>query len=261
MTGAAAWLDRRHRLCHALAIVLVAMAVVAPVLVIALTGTDRLGIDYRQYMEATRRWLDGGSFYQPWQLTGPYLIPPVPVTNLSELPVLYPPYALGLFVPAAIVPAFLWWLVPMAIIVWHVADARPRPWAWLALGLLIAYPNTAWLVLSGNPVVWAAAALAGALRVGWPGALVLIKPTLLPFAVAGIRTRGWYVSLAAIGIVSVALASMWADYITVLMNARGGAGLLYSLADVPLMLIPVMAWIGRAERVQFRTPRPIFPHE
>ncbi len=88
MTGAAAWLDRRHRLCQTLAIVLIAMAVVAPVLVIARTGTDRLGIDYRQYMEATRRWLDGGSFYQPWQLTGPYLIPPVGFFYFYEMPVL-----------------------------------------------------------------------------------------------------------------------------------------------------------------------------
>ena len=78
---------------------------------------DRLAIDYRQYMAATSTWLDGGSFYQPWQLAGPYVITRDEL-RLDLIPVLYPPTSLLLFVPFAAVPALtpLWWIVPIAIV-------------------------------------------------------------------------------------------------------------------------------------------------
>jgi len=42
-------------------------------------------VDYDLYMGATRRWLDGGSFYEPYQLSGPY-----PITAGD---ILYPPFS------------------------------------------------------------------------------------------------------------------------------------------------------------------------
>ena len=48
------------------------------------------GIDYTLYMDATRRWLAGGSFYEPYQLAGPYPI------QMGD--VLYAPNAMPLFI-------------------------------------------------------------------------------------------------------------------------------------------------------------------
>lgn len=50
---------------------------------------QRLGIDYRQYMDAATRWMHGGPFYLPWQIAAPY---PMPQSNyvIETLPVLYP---------------------------------------------------------------------------------------------------------------------------------------------------------------------------
>src|SRR5450759_88660 len=53
-----------------------------------------VGVDYRLYMDAARRWLDGGGFYLPFQVAGPY---PVLLGD-----VMYPPNALFLFVPACL---------------------------------------------------------------------------------------------------------------------------------------------------------------
>ena len=39
--------------------------------------------------------------------------------------------------------------------------------------------------------------------------------------------------------------SMWADWVTTLVNSTGG-GLLYSTLEVPMLLIPLVAWLGRA---------------
>src|SRR6476620_536603 len=56
-----------------------------------------LGADYRIYVVFAQRWLDTGSMYLPFQLTGPYdghL--PGPAEGLSSL---YPPIAVLLFLP------------------------------------------------------------------------------------------------------------------------------------------------------------------
>ena len=93
------------------------------------------------------------------------------------------------------------------------------------------------------------AAIAAGTRWSWPGALVLLKPSLLPFAVIGIRTRGWWLAVAAMTSVSVLLLPLLGQYVTVLLNARGPrAGLLYSITDLPLMLIPVVAWLSGRRR-------------
>jgi len=45
---------------------------------------------------------------------------------------------------------------------------------------------------------------------------------------------------------SVAMAPMWLDYLRVLANATfPERGPLYTLNNVPLLLVPVLAWSGR----------------
>ena len=78
-------------------------------------------------------------------------------------------------------------------------------------------------------------------------ALVLLKPSLGPFALLGARSRGWWVLLAAFILVSLALLPMWIDYLHVLLNGRGSVAVVwYSIRDVPLVCVPLVAWAARA---------------
>lgn len=196
-----------------------------------------LGGDYTLYRDAAQRWLSGGGFYLPEQLTGPY-----PVVYPA---ILYPPTMLVLLVPFLWLPAVLWWAIPLTVIVWAVGRHRPRPIAIAIIGVCIAESSN-WqsAVFFGNPLMWFVAALALATHDGWPAVFVILKPTLAPFALFGIRRRSWWLAAAALGVVSLALLPMWLDYLTVLRNAQGD-GLLYSAHQVPAMLIPLAAWLGR----------------
>ena len=82
----------------------------------------------------------------------------------------------------------------------------------------------------------------------WPSVFVLLKPSLAPFALFGIRHRSWWVALGAFGLVALAFLLMWPDYVTVMRNATNPNGLLYSLTDAPLMLVPLIAWLGSTTR-------------
>ncbi len=204
--------------------------------------TQGAGHDYSVYMDAARRWLAGGGFYQPNQLAGPYVI--------QDREILYPPVVLALLVPFTVLPAFLWWAIPITLTAWIVVGHRPSSLGWAAIAVLIVLPvpfavNASWSLLflaTGNPGLWTVAAVATATRWGWSGALVIFKPSLLPFAFIGSKTRGWWITLALMAAISVAMLPLTLQYVAVLLNARGPmASLLYSVNNVPLMLIPVAA--------------------
>ena len=192
----------------------------------------RIGADYQLYMDATRTWLSGGSFYPAAQLQGPF--------TMDEQPILYPPYSLVLFVPFVALPAALWWAIPIGLTVIGLWRRRPARWVWPLLIAGLLWPNSIWLVLSGNPGMWVVAALAFGPR--WPTAFVLLKPSLAPFALLGIRDRGWWLAVGGLVIVSLAAISMWDDYLVSLRNFDSGRGLAYSFGDLPLVLVPVIAW-------------------
>lgn len=191
--------------------------------------------DYNLYMNATSRWLAGGPFYHPYQLAGPYAIwelrPPL------EGPILYPPVALWLFALFTVLPPILWWAIPIGIVGWRFVQA---PWNRRLLALaLIAWPQTYGMVVGGNPGMWIVAALALGTR--WPFAspFVLLKPTLAPFALVGIRSRWWWVGLGLFGLLCLPFGAMWADWLTAVRNS--GADLSYSLSNLAPMLIPLAA--------------------
>lgn len=212
------------------------------------TGTlDQLGVDYQLYMDVTRRWLAGGPYFEPYQLAGPY--------EIRAGDVLYPPVALLFFAPFTVLPALLYWAVPIAILVWVVWHWRPRPEVWPLIAFCAAWPTTALKTWTGNPVLWIAAALAVATL--WRGAavLVLLKPSLLPFAFFGIRRREWWISLAVLTVLSVPFGSMWADWLTALQNSRGG-GWLYSALEIPFLALPLVAWAGRTRGRRALDPEP-----
>jgi hypothetical protein len=39
--------------------------------------------------------------------------------------------------------------------------------------------------------------------------------------------------------------AMWSEWITSVMNSTGG-GILYSTLEVPMLLLPLAAWLGRS---------------
>ena len=89
------------------------------------------GVDFILYRDAAARWLAGGPYFEPYQLAGPY-----PITAGD---VLYPPVALWLFVPFTVLPAVLWWAIPIAVAAWAVWRLQPSPEWWPLIALCIAW--------------------------------------------------------------------------------------------------------------------------
>ncbi len=208
--------------------------------------SDGVGTDFFLYREATRRWLAGGPFYAEFQLAGPY----IPWGRPS---ILYPPTSLLLFIPFTVLPAIMRWAVPIGIVVAVIAYHRPRPVAWPVLAMCLWFPTTAEVVIRGEPGPLGGRRGGARHRLAFTaGVLVLLKPTLVPFALVGCRHRSWWVGLGVLALVSVPFAAMWLDYVTVVQNARDPNGLMYSLNQVPTVMIPVVAWareqqVGRSD--------------
>lgn len=196
----------------------------------------RVGSDYRFLVEATRSWMNGGPFYPPDQVARPF--------DGYHGGIMYPPIALALLVPFASLPDALWWAIPLTLAALGIAQLRPAPWAWPFLALCLLDDNSVWLVLSGNPEMWGLAALAW-LDLGWPTLFFVLKPSLLPLAFLGVAHRSWWVGIAAIVALGLLLLPMWADWVAVVRNAETGRGLLYSVFDLPLLAIPLIAHIAR----------------
>lgn len=203
-------------------------------------GTPNLngygGVDYRLYMDTATRWLHGGTYFQPYQLAGPY--------QISAGDILYPPVTLLLFVPFTFLPAILWWLIPSAAVAWSTCVLRPRPVVWPALALCLAWPPTLVKIVTGNPVIWAVAALSAGVLYLWPSVLVLIKPSLFPFALFGARRRMWWIALVVFVAASLPFGSLWVDWLHSVLNSQGG-GFAYSSLELPMLAFPLIAWLGR----------------
>jgi hypothetical protein len=206
-------------------------------------------VDYRLYIDATARWLAGGSFYETYQLQGPYTVSPGDI--------LYPPTALPFLIVFTVLPAVLWWVVPVLATTAIVLRHRPSPLALAAIAMCLWFPATNVKLLTGNPVLWAVLAVAGATVWAWPGVWVLIKPSLFPFALIGIQRRSWWIALILYVLLAAAFAPMTWDWLVAVANAQNPGGLLYSIQEVPMMAIPVLAWLGRRRS----TPVPAAPME
>jgi len=202
----------------------------------SLGGTD-WGADLRGYVEASRSWLAGDGFYLPRQLHGPYPI------ELGD--VLYPPTVLYLFLPFLVLPYQLWWVLAVGLLGFVVWSWRPALWAVALILVCLAFPNQPVLYFRGAPVIVFAALVAAALRWKWPGALILLKPSILPFALIGIRTRGWWITAGILLLLSLPLVPLIPDWLLAVVDARGPEGLLYSVKDLPLLMVPVIAYLGR----------------
>ena len=199
-----------------------------------------LAKDVELYLDAAARWLSGGPFFEPRQLAGPY--------EVAHGDILYPPVGLWLFATFAVLPRLpalvLWWAIPAAITVWAIVRVQPRPAVWPLLVLCVAWPTTPLKIWTGNPVIWSVLAMAVAIH--WRGAapFALLKPSLFPFALFGIRQRAWWVGLAIFVVLCLPFGGLWLDWLTTVVNARG-AGILYSALEAPMLALPLVAWLGR----------------
>jgi hypothetical protein len=205
------------------------------------------GADYQLYMAATRRWLAGGPFYEPSQVAGPYAV--------AYGAILYPPIALLLFAPFTLLPPWAWWVVPLGLAGYGLWRMRPAPLVWPLLALASWWWTAAERIVSGNPDLWALAALSLGCAYDWPAVFVLLKPSLAPFALMGVWRRSWWIALAAFGLLCLPFGALWLDWMAVLRNAH--AGILYSLPDVPLLLVPIVAWASRPQHISRRPEPPL----
>jgi hypothetical protein len=218
------------------AVCLLLVALFAPI-TFGLSSGVHLGGDLILYRDATARWLGGGSFYEPWQLAGSYGI------TSTAPPILYPPIALLLFAPFTILPAFLWWAIPAAAFAWAMSQLRPHPMAWPIMVLLALFSPAIVLTWAGNPLIWATAALAVGCVIAGPAVLVLLKPSLFPFALMGANRRGWWIALGIFALACLPFGALWLDWVHVVLNSDGS--LLYSVREALVLAIPLAAWVGR----------------
>lgn len=198
-----------------------------------------VGRDFELYRTAASRWITGGPFYEPYQLVGPY--------QVEHGAILYPPLVLYLLVPFIVVPSIFWWVVPVAVLGGCLVRLSPHPASWPVMAIMAVYPNTLIKIMTGNPVLWMVMFVGLGTVYYWPAALALLKPTLAPLALFGSWTRRWWLALGAMVVATIPLAGLIQPYVTATLNARTPEGLLYSLGEVPMMLIPITAWIARSK--------------
>lgn len=226
-----------------LTVVLLAFAALEAFVVLSAVEHPEItvGMDFMLYRHRAAAWLAGDGFYLAHQVAGPYTV--------SHGDALYPPVALLLFVPFTVLPAVLWWAIPVGVIAAALWRTRPPVWAWPILAAVLVYPRTWIILLYGNPSLWAIALLAAGLAWRWPTAFVALKLTLAPFALLGVRHRLWRIGAAVAIVACLAFAPMWPDFMVAMINVRtgGGYGLEYLLGEWPIALAMVVAlWPHRA---------------
>ena len=223
------------------------VAVVTLILAVVFLAGMASAMDYTMYRDAARHWLETGRFYDYTVQCG------LPGGPFETCPVLYPPPVLVLLVPFTVLPAFLWWAIPVGVTAWCVASMRPARWTWPIMAACYCFPfGAVRMILCGNPGMWIVAFVALACRYGWAGPLVLLKPTLAPFALIGARSRGWWLAAVIVAIVSLAMIPLWFDYASLLAHPPISLPWTYSLPQVVPCLLPVAAWAGRSKGAQPR---------
>jgi hypothetical protein len=202
-------LSRAFPVC--LAIVLGVLAV-AEALALSRMPVGQLlgGVDITGYVSATNRWWSTGTPYLANEVAGPFMF--------TTGTFLHPPLALYLFLPFTVLPLVAWWLIPIGVVTVSIAAWRPDR-------------------------MWVTAFVALALRFGWPGLLIAIKPSFAFLMLVGSTSRSWWLGLWIVAIAAVPLGQLWLDWIAVVRHAP--AGLDYSLTSIPMVLLPFVAWLRR----------------
>ena len=211
---------------------------------------DHLGLDFNQYVDGARRWLETGTPYVASEIGAPFEFGPETF--------LHPPIALLLFAPFTVLPWFLYWLIPIGGTAALVAWWRPDRWTWPLMALLLNWPRFGGAVVVGNSDLWIAFFVACGLAGGWPMLLLAIKPSIAPvaavevalLALAGEIMRPWLTRFLVAGVVFLLVCalfgSLWLDWLAVVRHSP--ADPLYSLGALPWLAVPIVAWLGRRRR-------------
>ena len=197
-----------------------------------------IGSDLTYYATLAHRLFSGGGWYPDKELHGPWQI------NFID-DVLYPPAAAWVFAPFIVLPVGALLALAAVAMGWLAREWRPAPWTWPLLALCLAWPTTLLRGISGNSSVFVMIALGLGLRYRWPSVGILLKPSLFPLALIGIRSRGWWVGAGVLILLSLPFLGDTLAYPGIIANSRGPHGILYSYEDLPMMLIPLIAWLGR----------------
>lgn len=203
------------------------------------------GGDLGGYLEGARQYFATGSPYLPEQVAGPW--------TLEAHSFVHPPPALALFVPFLVLPAALWWALPLGLTGWAIARLRPARWTWPLLVLCLIWPRSIGSLLAGNSDMWAMAIVGAGVVLAWPLVLLVIKPTFAPLALLGIRRRSWWIAMAVVAAANLYMLPLWLEYLAVVRNSQ--LRLDYSLFNLPLVALPAIAWLGRS-RAPAATPPP-----
>lgn len=148
------------------------------------------------------------------------------------------------------VPPFAWWVVPFGLAGLGIWRLRPSPYVWPAMALGSWWRTAAERVWSGNPVLWAFAALPLGCADAAPAVFVLIKPSHFPFALVGVRRRSWWLALGVFALLGLPFAGLRVGWLMVVRNTR--AGVFFSLPEVPLLHAPLVALAGSARLAPVR---------
>lgn len=226
----------------AFALTAVTVALAAVELVYGLFGPPNwraaVGNDLKFYADISARLFNRGYWFEERELHGPFQMD-------FMRDVLYPPAAAWVFLPFNVIQLGGLLLIVVGTSFWLLHQWRPAPWTWPILALCLAWPLTLLKGLAGTSSLLVMTGLGLALRYGWPGAFILLKPSFLPLGLLGIWTRGWWIAVAVFLVASLPFISDTLRYPEVLMNMRNPRGFLYSLEDLPMILMPVIAWLGR----------------
>lgn len=203
----------------------------------AATGTfgGFWGVDLTHYLDGTRRWLDVGTPYLPSEVAAPFEYQPETF--------MHPPIALLLFLPFLWVPAFLWWAIPLAVAGACIWICRPAPWTWPLLAMAAAYPRFHDALIVGNSDLWVLGGVAAGLLLGWPALVIVIKPSLGFLVIAGVRHRSWWYGWIVVVLLCLPFGYLWVEWVQVVLNSPGDWT--YSIWNVPYLMAPVVAWLGR----------------
>jgi hypothetical protein len=241
-------LDRYVRAAEIeVAVLLVAAAVIN--LVVAARGplSEFVGWDFGHYVDAARRWIETGTPYLAHEVAGPF--------RFGDQTFLHPPISLLLFAPFVVLPGVLFWLIPLLGTLAIIVGWRPALWAWPVIALQLNWPRFGGAVIVGNTDLWIVFFIAAGLRFGWPVLLLAIKPSIAPFAIIevaallradAIPIRRWQVIGLMAGLLvalAVPFGGLWLDWLAIVRNSP--ADPLYSIAAIPWLSIPVVAWIAR----------------
>jgi hypothetical protein len=216
--------------------------------------SQSLGVDFRLYADAARTWLTTGQFYPAYELAGPYQ-----VVGAGEI--LYPPIMLWLFVPFTVLPAILWWVIPLGLAGWAIHRMRPAWWGVALIAGLSVTHAVQGPFFWGTPAIWLLPAVAWGLSLGWPAVIVLVKPTLALFMLSGMgRPKGLAIGLILFGILAAPYGTMWLDWLTAIRNSDVDAS--YAVTQNALLVLPIIAWVSssrsagpsKAMLIQLRRP-------